>query len=90
MERTTRSPLARTPGGLLNLLLVLAWVSTAHAYMQPFQPVETGAVVAKRQACLANFFSCANQGAAFSNICCQNGQKCALDEKGSPACCPSG
>jgi hypothetical protein len=90
MERTIRLPLAQTPGVLLNLLLVLAWISAVHARLQPFQPVETGAVVAKRQACLTNFFSCANQGAAFSNICCQNGQKCALDAQNNPACCPSG
>ncbi|KAL3961583.1 hypothetical protein ACCO45_003106 [Purpureocillium lilacinum] len=29
-------------------------------------------------------------GAAFKDICCQNGQTCALDANNSPACCPSG
>ncbi|KAK3906224.1 hypothetical protein C8A05DRAFT_40960 [Staphylotrichum tortipilum] len=90
MKRTTWLPLARAPGRLLNLLLVLAWISAVHARLQPFQPVETATVVAKRQTCLANFFSCADQGAAFNNICCQNGQKCALDARNNPACCPNG
>jgi len=81
-------PHPRSPGSLP--LLVLAWTSAVCASLQPFRPVETAAPVAKRQACLANFFSCANQGAAFNSICCQNGQRCALDANNNPACCPSG
>lgn len=88
---TTRPPSAQCPGGLLAVTLtLLAWVSVACASLQPFQPVETAAVVAKRQACLANFFSCADQGAAFNSICCENGQRCALDDNNNPACCPGG
>ncbi|EAQ90800.1 hypothetical protein CHGG_02735 [Chaetomium globosum CBS 148.51] len=78
----------RNPGGLF---LVLAWASVVCASLQPFQPVETAAPVAKRQesGCLANFFSCADQGPAFDGVCCQNGQRCALDASDSPACCPT-
>ncbi|KAK4239452.1 hypothetical protein C8A03DRAFT_14149 [Achaetomium macrosporum] len=72
------------------LLLVLAWAGTACGNLQPFRPAETAAAIAKRQECLANFFSCADQGAAFSNVCCQNGQRCALDANNNPACCPGG
>jgi hypothetical protein len=78
----------RNPG---RLFLILAWTSAVCASMQPFRPVETAAPVAKRQesACLANFFSCADQGPAFDGVCCQNGQRCALDANDSPACCPT-
>jgi hypothetical protein len=82
-----RAPHARTPGGLC---LVLAWASAVCASVQPFRPVETAVPVAKRQqSCLANFFSCADQGAVFAGVCCQNGQRCALDASNNPACCPS-
>ncbi|KAK4040513.1 hypothetical protein C8A01DRAFT_46146 [Parachaetomium inaequale] len=82
-----RAPYAQTPGGLF---LVLAWASAVCASVQPFRPVETAAPIAKRQqSCLANFFSCADQGAAFAGVCCQNGQRCALDASNNPACCPS-
>jgi hypothetical protein len=70
------------------MLLTLTWVSTVCASLQPFLPVETAAAVAKRQACLSNFYSCADQGAVFNGICCQNGQRCALDANNNPACCP--
>lgn len=83
-------PHLRSPGTPLLLLLVLAWTSAVCASVQPFRPVETATPVAKRQACLANFFSCADQGAAFNGICCQNGQRCALDANNNPACCPNG
>lgn len=84
-----RPPLAPTPSSRL-LLAVLAWASVVCASLQPFRPVETAAPVAKRQACLANFYSCADQGASFNNICCQQGQRCALDANNNPACCPTG
>ncbi|KAK4245638.1 hypothetical protein C7999DRAFT_16178 [Corynascus novoguineensis] len=77
----------RIPG---CLLLVLAWASATSASMQPFQPVETAATIARRQqSCLADFFSCADQGPAFDGTCCQNGQRCALDDNNDPACCPT-
>lgn len=40
--------------------------------------------------CISGTFSCADQGSAFSGICCASGQTCALDAAASPACCPSG
>ncbi|KAH8788444.1 hypothetical protein F5883DRAFT_5389 [Diaporthe sp. PMI_573] len=40
--------------------------------------------------CISGTSSCANQGSAFSGICCAEGQRCALDADNSPACCPSG
>ncbi|CAM1507373.1 Fc.00g070140.m01.CDS01 [Cosmosporella sp. VM-42] len=41
--------------------------------------------------CPANTFQCSEElGSAFSDICCQTGQTCALDANNSPACCPSG
>ncbi|KAK4155371.1 hypothetical protein C8A00DRAFT_13574 [Chaetomidium leptoderma] len=73
-----------------SLLLILAWASVVCASLQPFRPVETAAPVAKRQACLANFFSCEDHGDAFNGVCCQNGQICSLDAGNNPACCPSG
>lgn len=73
------------------LLLTLAWASAVRASLQPFQPVETAPALAKRQTCLANFYSCADQGgAAFNGVCCHNGQQCALDANNKPACCPAG
>lgn len=88
IRRTGRSPpVVPAPWTLLSLL-VLTLASSAHASLQPFQPVETAAAVARRQACLENFYSCANQGPAFGGVCCQNGQLCALDASSNPACCP--
>ncbi|KAF4462914.1 hypothetical protein FALBO_10275 [Fusarium albosuccineum] len=41
--------------------------------------------------CPANTFQCSEElGEQFSDICCQNGQTCALDADDQPACCPSG
>ncbi|KAH7274669.1 hypothetical protein FSOLCH5_000456 [Fusarium solani] len=41
--------------------------------------------------CPANTFRCSEElGQRFSDICCQNGQTCALDADDQPACCPSG
>jgi len=73
-----------------TILLVIATASTVCASLQPFQPVQTAAAIAKRQGCIANFYSCANQGAIFNGVCCQNGQTCGLDVNNSPACCPAG
>ncbi|KAF4584242.1 hypothetical protein GQ602_005615 [Ophiocordyceps camponoti-floridani] len=49
------------------------------------------ALLVIRAQCPANTFQCpASLGAAFNDVCCQNGQTCALDAHNSPACCPSG
>ncbi|KAK3330299.1 hypothetical protein B0H66DRAFT_56234 [Apodospora peruviana] len=71
------------------VLLVIASASSVCASQLPFRPVETAQVIAKRQGCIANFYSCGNQGAAFAGVCCQNGQRCALDASNQPACCPA-
>ncbi|KAK4105974.1 hypothetical protein N658DRAFT_2390 [Parathielavia hyrcaniae] len=76
-----------TSGSTL-VLFALVWASAVGASLRPFQPVETGAAVVRRQSCLADFYSCADQGAIFNGICCQSGQSCALDANGNPACCP--
>ncbi|VBB72779.1 Putative protein of unknown function [Podospora comata] len=87
--RTRRS--ACLPAPLSTLLLALAAACSVCANLQPFQPAETAAIVAKRQqGCLSNFYSCANQGPAFNGVCCQNGQTCGLDANNEPACCPAG
>lgn len=86
--RNNRPVLLSAPWG--SLLLLVAAASSVCASLQPFRPVETAAIVAKRQGCIANFYSCANQGAVFNGVCCQNGQACALDANNSPACCPAG
>ncbi|KAK1781358.1 hypothetical protein QBC45DRAFT_65005 [Copromyces sp. CBS 386.78] len=72
-------------------------VFSVHA-QQPFLPVETARafsinegssnVLEKRQGCISNFFSCSGVGAAFSDVCCQYGYTCALDQSNQPACCP--
>ncbi|KAL2255990.1 hypothetical protein VTK26DRAFT_2381 [Humicola hyalothermophila] len=72
------------------LLVSTAWVSTVCASLQPFLPAETAGAIAKRQECIPNFYSCADQGDAFIGVCCQNGQRCALDADNNPACCPAG
>lgn len=78
----------RRPLPLLSFALISA--ASVCASLQPFLPAETAAAVAKRQACLENFYSCANQGSEFNGICCQNDQRCALDADDNPACCPIG
>lgn len=86
----TRRP---TPAGTPPLvpLILLTWASAVCANLQPFLPVETATPLAKRQtSCLADFFSCADQGAVFNGVCCQTGQRCAIDANNQPACCPAG
>ncbi|KAK3394527.1 hypothetical protein B0H63DRAFT_517649 [Podospora didyma] len=78
------------PGLWAVLLVVLATASTTvyANQQQPFWPVQTAAPLAKRQGCLANFFSCADLGPTFNGVCCQSGQRCAVDASNNPACCP--
>ncbi|KAK0733350.1 hypothetical protein B0T26DRAFT_669766 [Lasiosphaeria miniovina] len=81
---------------LLAAVALASSVFAAHQQQQPFQPVETGtpalgfAFAKRQQGCIANFYSCANQGPAFASVCCQNGQSCQLDASNNPACCPGG
>lgn len=93
-SRTITGMGTRKRGRLLHraaaALFFAAALPTGNAYLQPFQPVETAKTVAKRQSgCLTNFYSCADQGAGFRDVCCQNGQVCSLDANNNPACCPS-
>jgi len=62
----------------LAVALAAVLVPQTHGLQQPFQPVETARVVQKRQGsgCLEDFYSCAQYGAAFNGVCCQNGQTC--------------
>ncbi|KAM4059326.1 hypothetical protein HRG_007816 [Hirsutella rhossiliensis] len=74
------------------LVAVLAWACTASQAAAPttYVPAATPALAARAQ-CPANTFPCPTSlGAAFNDICCQNGQTCALDANNSPACCPAG
>lgn len=72
-----------------SFLLAAILSSEVSGYQHPFFPVQTPqAKVVRRQECLANFYSCADQGPAFNGVCCQNGQRCRLDANNNPACCP--
>ncbi|KAI1638167.1 hypothetical protein F4809DRAFT_272401 [Biscogniauxia mediterranea] len=50
---------------------------------------EYSAVQRRALDCPADYFSCEDQGAAFANTCCENGQLCSLDAQQQPACCPT-
>ncbi|KAF5019260.1 hypothetical protein F66182_8752 [Fusarium sp. NRRL 66182] len=77
-------------------------VSTSAQYIPEVQALATqihapayippASVIFKRQdSCPDNTFRCSEElGERFSDICCQNGQTCALDADDEPACCPSG
>ncbi|PHH84497.1 hypothetical protein CDD83_1855 [Cordyceps sp. RAO-2017] len=55
-----------------------------------FVSAATASLLAREQ-CPANTFQCPSSlGVAFKDVCCLNGQRCALDANNSPACCPSG
>jgi hypothetical protein len=71
-------------------ILLLHLVSLTSAYVPLLSYAGVEARVEARDSCPANYFSCADQGSAFTGICCMTGQTCALDSTNSPACCPSG
>lgn len=53
--------------------------------------VATDYLLLRRNECPGGTFQCpASLGPAFSDVCCQNGQQCAVDNNDQPACCPSG
>ncbi|KAK4449391.1 hypothetical protein QBC34DRAFT_404804 [Podospora aff. communis PSN243] len=75
----------------LGNFLLAAAVTLPVAAEQAFFPVQTPhpqAKLVRRQDCIPNFYSCADQGPAFNGVCCQNGQRCRLDANSQPACCP--
>lgn len=75
-----------------SLWLVAACATTAIASSMP---APTSApmppVLLARAECPSNMFQCPTSlGAVFSDVCCENGQTCALDNEDKAACCPSG
>ncbi|KAH7017907.1 hypothetical protein EDB80DRAFT_300972 [Ilyonectria destructans] len=84
--------LALLAGRLPSAIAVLA-VATLTASDVPAASYVPAASFLFRRAdsCPSNTFQCSKDlGAQFSDICCQDGQTCALDADNSPACCPSG
>lgn len=88
-----------------TLLLSSLSPALASVEPRPFLPVQTASPVRRYHAavpaeelfarqtssgCISGTYSCASNGAAYSGICCANGQACTLDFANSPACCPSG
>ncbi|KAK5987709.1 hypothetical protein PT974_11841 [Cladobotryum mycophilum] len=72
-----------------SLFLASVYVCVASRVAEDYSPVT--AILHLRAACPANTYQCpASLGAIFNDICCQNGQTCALDTNSNPACCPSG
>lgn len=93
------------PAPVLRLALLFTSLPSAlaSAQPQPFLPAETPTPARRYHAapvealfprqtagCISGTYSCADQGSAFSGICCASGQSCSLDAQNSPACCPSG
>ncbi|KAF5675229.1 hypothetical protein FDENT_9822 [Fusarium denticulatum] len=64
----------------------------ATAVYAPAYYIPPASVIFRRDdSCPANTFRCSEElGERFSDICCQNGQTCAVDADDEPACCPSG
>ncbi|CCT61931.1 uncharacterized protein FFUJ_01569 [Fusarium fujikuroi IMI 58289] len=64
----------------------------ATAVYAPAYYIPPASVIFRRDdSCPANTFRCSEElGERFSDICCQNGQTCAVDADNEPACCPSG
>ncbi|CAI6100010.1 hypothetical protein V2G26_000573 [Clonostachys chloroleuca] len=73
------------------LLLCGAALSSAVFVPEPtYAPIED-ALFRRADDCPGNTFRCPTSlGAAFSDVCCANGQSCAFDNNNNPACCPSG
>lgn len=66
-------------------------IAQAHRTTESFSPTAAPLLFARQQQCPDNTFQCpASLGEQFSDICCETGQSCALDEDNQPACCPSG
>ncbi|KAF4509779.1 hypothetical protein G6O67_003917 [Ophiocordyceps sinensis] len=78
-------------GNIFRLLFLAASQAIADSPVPAtYNPAATPALAARAQ-CPANTFPCPTSlGAAFKDICCRNGQTCALDANNSPACCPAG
>lgn len=77
--------------GMAGLLIPLlggcpAAIAQAHRTTDTFAATAAPLLFGRQQQCPDNTFQCEQ----FSDICCENGQTCALDADNQPACCPSG
>ncbi|KAI1065351.1 hypothetical protein LB507_000640 [Fusarium sp. FIESC RH6] len=65
--------------------------ATATATYYPAYVPPASVIFKRDDSCPANTFRCSEElGERFRDICCQNGQTCAVDADDEPACCPSG
>jgi len=65
--------------------------ATATATYYPAYIPPASVIFKRDDSCPANTFRCSEElGERFRDICCQNGQTCAVDADDEPACCPSG
>lgn len=65
--------------------------ATATATYYPAYIPPASVIFRRDDSCPANTFRCSEElGERFRDICCQNGQTCAVDADDEPACCPSG
>jgi hypothetical protein len=73
------------------LLVSTAAASSAATATYDIAGIASANLLFGREDCPTNKFRCSTElGAAFSNICCENGQACTFDQNQQPACCPSG
>ncbi|KAF7544775.1 hypothetical protein G7Z17_g9684 [Cylindrodendrum hubeiense] len=82
--------------GWLSLALLAGQLPSAIAAIAVATPTASYIPAAsflfrRADSCPSNTFQCSDDlGAQFSDVCCQDGQTCALDADDNPACCPSG
>ncbi|KAL1866981.1 hypothetical protein VTK73DRAFT_4420 [Phialemonium thermophilum] len=93
MGRRNGYELRRGAGLTWAILIAIGPLGVSADHARPFLPIETARALAERQGggpggCLANFYPCVDRGTVFQNVCCENGQVCALDANHNPACCP--
>ncbi|KAH7136643.1 hypothetical protein EDB81DRAFT_88225 [Dactylonectria macrodidyma] len=86
MIRQSWLPLALLAGQLPSTMAVIATATSTVSYAPA-----ASFLFRRADSCPSNTFQCSEDlGAEFSDICCQDGQACALDANNDPACCPSG
>ncbi|KAF9775232.1 hypothetical protein IL306_006680 [Fusarium sp. DS 682] len=75
-----------TSAQIIPQVEAIATALYAPAYIPP-----ASVIFRRDDSCPANTFRCSEElGERFRDICCQNGQTCAVDADDEPACCPSG
>ncbi|RDA89478.1 hypothetical protein CP533_2374 [Ophiocordyceps camponoti-saundersi (nom. inval.)] len=83
-----------TPGRIYDMehrLLLSVWLAAFQALAFTAAPTSSPSLappLLARAQCPAGTFQC--PAYVGPDICCQNGQTCALDAHSSPACCPAG